>query len=156
MHAQSKSSIAQRMYSLTHASVKSIFRHYPLSLFSLPFSDKNARIGRFSCLTMTAIICECLLQVKIGWDILTIPLHWSAYVVWALGGLLFSLWVFWHFTFPFILAHSMTSLYLLKFVFACPCQISLRVVACPLCDHGSEKQLSCLYIRVIPIRASRK
>ena len=50
---------------------------------------------------MTAVICECLLQVKIGWDILTIPLHWSAYVVWAIGGLLFSLWVFWHFTFPF-------------------------------------------------------
>ena len=70
-------------------------------MFFLHCSDKNARIGRFSWLTVTALICEVLLEIKIGSDILSIPLHPSAYVLWAIATLAFFVWVFWHFTVPF-------------------------------------------------------
>ena len=36
-----------------------------------------------------------------GWDVLTIPLHRYTYIAWGVGGLMFLVWVFWHFTVPF-------------------------------------------------------
>jgi hypothetical protein len=64
-------------------------------------SDPNARIGRFIWLVFVALICETLLEIKLGWDILTIPLHRYAYIGWGTAALIFFIWVFWHFTLPF-------------------------------------------------------
>ena len=64
-------------------------------------SDKNARIGRFSWLVFVALICETLLEIKMGWDILSIPLHSSAYYLWGVTGVVFLVMVFWKFTLPF-------------------------------------------------------
>lgn len=62
--------------------------------------DKNARIGRFSWLVFAALICETLIDVKLGWHIVTIPLHPYTYVVWAIGLGVLALWALWYFTVP--------------------------------------------------------
>jgi len=74
-----------------------------LSLFYIVYHsrDTDARIGRFSWLVFAALICETLLEIKMGWDILTIPLHRYAYIAWGISLLMFVMWVFWHFTLPF-------------------------------------------------------
>lgn len=64
-------------------------------------SDKNAPIGRFAWLAFSAIIFECLIVIKMGWDILTIPLPAMAYILWGIGIVVFIVCVFWYFTFPF-------------------------------------------------------
>ena len=64
-------------------------------------SDRDARIGRSMWLVFAALICETLLEIKLGWDIITIPLHRYAYIAWGVGVLIFSVWTFWHFTLPF-------------------------------------------------------
>ncbi len=65
------------------------------------YRDPNARIGRFSWLVFAALICETLLEIKMGWEILILPLHRYAYIAWGVSGLIFLVWVFWHFTLPF-------------------------------------------------------
>ena len=72
-----------------------------LPLFVSYCRDPNARIGRFSWLVFVALICETLLEIKLGWEILAIPLHQYAYIGWGVGALLFFICVFWHFTLPF-------------------------------------------------------
>ena len=64
-------------------------------------SNKNTPIGRFTWLMFFAIVCECLLEIKMGWQILTIPIPRIAWVFWSTLAVVFSVWVFWHFTFPF-------------------------------------------------------
>lgn len=72
-----------------------------LSVIFFCCRDPNARIGRFSWLVFAALICETLLEIKLGWEILTIPLHRYAYIAWGSGALIFLVCVFWHFTLPF-------------------------------------------------------
>lgn len=63
--------------------------------------DPNARIGRFSWLVFAALICETLFEIKMGWNILVLPLHRYTYIAWGVSGLIFLVWIFWHFTLPF-------------------------------------------------------
>lgn len=63
--------------------------------------DTNARIGRYTWLVFAALICETLLEIKMGWDVLTIPLHRYTYIAWGIGTAIFLVWAFWHFTLPF-------------------------------------------------------
>ena len=64
-------------------------------------SDPNARRGRFIWLVFVALICETLLEIKLGWEIMTIPLHRYSYIAWGVGTAIFLICVFWHFTLPF-------------------------------------------------------
>ncbi|XP_064400566.1 phosphatidylserine synthase 2-like isoform X2 [Halichondria panicea] len=67
----------------------------------LSTKDKNARVGRYVWLTFVAIFCEALLIVKMGWDVVTIPLPRTAVVFWTTLAGVFLIWVVWHFTLPF-------------------------------------------------------
>ncbi len=71
-------------------------------LFSLmQYRDKNARIGRYVWLSFVAILCENLLVIKMGWDVVTIPVPRVAVAFWSSLAAVFVVWVFWHFTLPF-------------------------------------------------------
>ena len=67
----------------------------------LACSDPSARIGRFSWLVFAALIVETLLEIKMGWEIMSIPLHRYTYIAWGVGTSIFAFCVFWHFTLPF-------------------------------------------------------
>ena len=44
---------------------------------------------------------QVLLEVKMGWDIITVPIPRLAVAFWSALVLGFLVWTFWHFTFPF-------------------------------------------------------
>ena len=64
------------------------------------YRDENARIGRYVWLTFIAIFCEDLLIVKMGWEIVTIPLTQTAVAFWISLALIVLSWLFWKFTLP--------------------------------------------------------
>jgi len=44
---------------------------------------------------------QVLLEVKMGWDIITVPIPRLAVAFWSALVLGFLVWTFWHFTLPF-------------------------------------------------------
>ena len=68
---------------------------------SLPPRDPNPRFGRYTWLVFVGIIVECLIEIKFGWDILTIPIPRHFVVAWGIFFTCLSVWAFWHFTYPF-------------------------------------------------------
>ena len=44
---------------------------------------------------------EVMLEIKFGWDIVTIPVPVYIKLAWATFFAAFALWTFWHFTLPF-------------------------------------------------------
>ncbi|XP_065911554.1 phosphatidylserine synthase 2-like isoform X2 [Dysidea avara] len=64
-------------------------------------NDPNCKIGRQSWILMAALAIEVLIVVKFGWETITLPIPYHICVAWAVTFICFSIWVFWHFTFPF-------------------------------------------------------
>ena len=62
--------------------------------------DPNARVGRFSWLVFAALIIETLIEIKFGWDILTIPLPRIAIILWSIFFLGVFIWATYIFTYP--------------------------------------------------------
>ena len=81
-------------------SLFSLLPSFPPSL-PPPLSDSNARIGRYSWLVFTTIIVEGMLEIKFGWDIVSIPVPVTIKLAWATFFAAFALWTFWRFTLPF-------------------------------------------------------
>ena len=72
---------------------------YSFLLFSSTcrIGDPNAKIGRFTWMFFIAVNFELLLEIKFGWDILSIPPPTIAIVFWSLFFVAVAVWATWKF-----------------------------------------------------------
>ena len=71
-----------------------------MSVISHIFSDPNVRIGRFSWLVFAAIMVETMIEIKFGWEILTIVPPRICIIGWTVFFVAVVLWTAWRFTYP--------------------------------------------------------
>lgn len=68
--------------------------------YSLILSDPNARFGRFSWLVFVALIVETMIEIKFGWEVITIPIPTAAIIGWSTFVAIVTAWAIWKFTYP--------------------------------------------------------
>ena len=80
--------------------VDSSYMYILLSLLVFLVSDPNTRIGRFSWLVFAALMIETMIELKFGWEILTIVPPLPAVIGWTSFIVLVVAWATWKFTYP--------------------------------------------------------